>query len=78
VFQIELPGMKVMKRLINFVDDQHYTIAQKTKIILHHFINNASKKLEGKGRGKVVVRSRLHCVRYKMEFDRQMKELGLL
>ena len=25
----------------------------------------------------VVVRSRLHCVRYKMEFDRQMKELGL-
>lgn len=73
----ELPKMKVMKRLINFVDDQHYTISQKVKIILHHFINHTSKKIEGKGRGMVVVRSRLHCVRYKMEFDRQMKELGL-
>jgi len=73
----ELPKMKVMKRLLNFVDDQHYTISQKVKIILHHFINNTSKKLEGKGRGMVVVRSRLHCVRYKLEFDTQMKELGL-
>lgn len=73
----ELPKMKVMKRLINFVDDQHYTISQKVRIILHHFINNTSKKLEGRGRGMVVVRSRLHCVRYKIEFDKQMKELGL-
>ena len=73
----ELPKMKVMKRLINFVDDQSYTITRKVKIILDHFIHHTSKKLEGKGRGMVVVRSRLHCVRYKMEFDKQMKELGL-
>ncbi len=73
----ELPKMKVMKRLINFVDDQSHTITQKVKIILDHFINHTSKKIEGKGRGMVVVRSRLHCVRYKMEFDKQMKELGL-
>ena len=25
----------------------------------------------------VVTRSRLHCVKYKLEFDKQMKELGL-
>ena len=73
----ELPKMKVMKRLINFVDDQSYTITHKVKIILDHFINQTSKKLEGRGRGMVVVRSRLHCVRYKMEFDKQMKENGL-
>lgn len=73
----ELPRMKVMRRLINFVDDQNYTITRKVKIILDHFINHTSKKLEGRGRGMVVVRSRLHCVKYKMEFDRQMKELGL-
>ena len=73
----ELPKMKVMKRLINFVDDQSHTITQKVKIILDHFINHTSKKLEGRGRGMVVVRSRLHCVRYKMEFDKQMKENGL-
>jgi type I restriction enzyme, R subunit len=73
----ELPKNKVMKRLVNFVDDQHYTISQKVRIILDHFTNNTSKRLEGKARGMVVVRSRLHCVRYKIEFDKQMKELGL-
>ena len=73
----ELPRMKVMKRLINFVDDQDYTITRKVKIILDHFMNSTSKKLEGRGRGMVVVRSRLHCVKYKMEFDKQMKDQGL-
>ena len=73
----ELPKNKVMRRLVNFVDDQEYTITQKVKIILHHYINSTSKKIEGKGRAMVVVRSRLHCVKYKMEFDKQMKELGL-
>ena len=73
----ELPRLKVMRRLINFVDDQHHTITQKIKIILDQFINHTSKKLGGKARGMVVVRSRLHCVRYKIEMDKQMNELGL-
>jgi type I restriction enzyme R subunit len=73
----ELPKMKVMKQLINFVDDKDFTITNKVKTILHHFINNTSRKLEGRSRGMVVVRSRLHCVRYKLEFDKQMRELGL-
>jgi len=73
----ELPKLKVMRRLINFVDDQSYTITQKVRIILEQFINHTSKKLEGRGRGMVVVRSRLHCVRYKMEMDKQMRDLGL-
>ncbi len=73
----ELPRMKVMRRLINFVDDRDYTITRKVKIILDQFVNATSKKLEGRGRGMVVVRSRLHCVKYKMEFDKQIKDLGL-
>lgn len=73
----ELPKSKVMRRLVNFVDDQSYTIERKVSIILDHFINHTSKKLSGRGRGMVVVRSRLHCVRYKMEMDRQMEKLGL-
>lgn len=73
----ELPKSKVMRRLVNFVDDQEYTIKQKVKVILDHFINHTSKKIEGKGRGMVVVRSRLHCVRFKHEMDKQMKELRL-
>ena len=33
--------------------------------------------MSGKSRGMVVTRSRLHCVKFKLELDKQMKELGL-
>jgi len=59
------------------VDIQPHTIREKTKIILEHFVNHTSKTIEGKGRGMLVTRSRLHCVKYKLEFDRQIREMGL-
>ena len=73
----ELPESRVKKMLVNWVDIQPHTITEKTKIILEHFINHSSKKISGKGRGMVVTRSRLHCVKYKLEFDKQMKEFNL-
>lgn len=72
-----LPKKKVMRRLVNFVDDQDFTITRKVKIILDHFLNNTSTKINGKARAMVVVRSRLHCVRYKLEMDKQLKEFNL-
>jgi type I restriction enzyme R subunit len=72
-----LPLNSAMKRLVNFVDDESHTIRQKVKIILDHFVNQTSKKLEGRARAMVVVRSRLHCVRYKLEMDAAMKALNL-
>ena len=73
----ELPSSRVKKMLVSWVDIQPHTITEKSKIILEHFINNTSKKMSGKSRGMVVVRSRLHCVKFKLELDKQMKELGL-
>ena len=73
----ELPESRVKKMLVKWVDIQPHTITEKTKIILEHFINHTSKKISGKGRGMVVTRSRLHCVKYKLEFDKQMKEMNL-
>ena len=73
----ELPRSRVMKMLVSWVDLHPHTIREKTSIILEHFMNRTSKKLEGRSRGMVVTRSRLHCVKYKLEFDKQMKELGL-
>ena len=35
------------------------------------------KKIEGKGKAILVTRSRLHCVKFKQEFDKQIKLLGL-
>ena len=56
----ELPRSRVMKMLVSWVDLHPHTITEKTSIMLEHFMNRTSKKLEGRSRGMVVTRSRLH------------------
>ena len=73
----ELPRNKVMEELVKYVDGHTITIRHKITIILDHFIKHTSKKIQGKGRGMVVVRSRKHCVLYYQEMKKQMKEMGL-
>lgn len=73
----ELPKNKVMEELVKYVDGHSITIKHKVKIILDHFVKHTSKKIQGKGRGMVVVRSRKHCVQYFHEMRNQMEEMGL-
>lgn len=73
----KLPKSKVMMELVKYVDGHDITIRNKVKIILDHFVKHTSKKIQGKGRGMVVVRSRKHCVQFYHEMKRQMEEMGL-
>lgn len=73
----ELPEGKVKRELVNFVDSHSETIRQKVSIILEHFTNITSKKINGRGRGMVVVRSRKHCVLFHQEMKKQMREMNL-
>jgi type I restriction enzyme, R subunit len=73
----ELPQSRVKSMLMNWVDLHPHTIREKTKIILEHFTEHTSNKVSGRSRAMLVTRSRLHCVKYKLEFDKQMKEMGL-
>ena len=66
---------KTRRTLLNYVDLHPHSIRQKTEIMLDHFKQQTSKTITGKGRAMLVTPSRLHCVRYKLEFDRQMKGL---
>ena len=68
---------RTLRALTNYVDLQHHSIETKTRIILEHFTARTAKTIEGKGRAMLVTPSRLHCVRYKLEFDRQMQEMRL-
>ncbi len=68
---------RTLRTLTNYVDLQHHSIETKTRIILEHFTDRTAKTIEGQGRAMLVTPSRLHCVRYKQEFDRQMPEMGL-
>ncbi|WP_228850801.1 type I restriction endonuclease subunit R [Aegicerativicinus sediminis] len=73
----ELPEGRAMKLLVDYVDSHDEVIKQKVSIILNHFTAVTSKKINGRGRGLVVVRSRKHCVMFFQEMVRQMKERGL-
>ena len=70
----ELPSRTVKKQLIKWVDLHPHSISEKTQIILDHLHEHTSKKINNLGKGMLVTQSRLHCVRYKLEFDRQLKE----
>ena len=73
----EYEKARTLRALTNYVDLQPHSIEAKTRIILEHFIERTEKTIAGKGRAMLVTPSRLHCIRYKQAFDRQMKEMGL-
>ena len=73
----EYEKARTLRALTNYVDLQHHSIEIKTRIMLEHFTARTAKTIEGKGRAMLVTPSRLHCVRYKLAFDKQMKEMGL-
>ncbi|RKU16585.1 restriction endonuclease subunit R [Candidatus Poribacteria bacterium] len=73
----EYEKARTLRELTNYVDLQHHSIETKARIMLEHFTAHTAKTIGGKGRAMLVTPSRLHCVKYKQEFDRQMKEMGL-
>ncbi len=68
---------RTLTMLTNYVDLQPHSIDTKTRIILEHFVEHTATTIEGKGRAMLITPSRLHCVRYKLEFDQLMRELNL-
>jgi len=73
----KLPEGKALRELMSFVDKSPIVIQQKATIILNHFVKVASKKINGQGRGMIVLSSRMHCVLFFLELKKQMKERNL-
>ena len=67
---------KAAKALARFMSLHPHNIAQKTEVMLEHFHTFTRHKIAGRAKAMVVTGSRLHAVRYKLEFDRQIKEKG--
>lgn len=53
-----------------------HNISQKTAVMLEHFRNVTRHKIGGRAKAMVVTPSRLHAVRYLLEFKRQIEEKG--
>ncbi len=54
-----------------------HNIAQKTSVMLEHFMAVTRHRIGGKAKAMVVTPSRLHAVRYVKEFKRQIKDKGV-
>ena len=72
----EYEKRKAVAVLKRYVELHEHAIKKKTEIMLEHFNKNVKGAVRGKAKAMVVTRSRLHAVRYKLEFDRQLKEQG--
>ncbi len=51
-------------------------VAQKVELIIEHFRSTVSQLLNGQAKAMVVTGSRASAVKYKLEFDRYVKEKG--
>ncbi|MEK5068593.1 type I restriction endonuclease subunit R [Sporosarcina sp. FSL K6-1508] len=72
----EVSQKQATKKLAQYVSLHPHSIAQKTEIIIEHYRNFTSKKIDGRAKAMVVTSSRLHAVRYKIAFDKYIDEMG--
>jgi type I restriction enzyme R subunit len=72
----EVEKKQAAKALARYMSLHPYNLAQKTEVMLEHFRTHTRHKIGGRAKAMVVTGSRLHAVRYKQEFDRQLAEKG--
>ncbi|MBF0537204.1 MAG: type I restriction endonuclease subunit R [Nitrospirae bacterium] len=73
----EYEKKKAVQLLTSYVDLQPHALEKKTALMLDHFLQHTVDAIQRRGRAMVVTRSRLHAVRYYLEFKRQMEDRGL-
>lgn len=72
----EVDCKKARTRLSKWVRLHPHNIGQKVAIIVEHFRSNVMNLLAGQAKAMVVTSSRLEAVRYKLAFDKYVKEQG--
>ena len=68
---------KAARILARFLTLHPYNIAQKTEVMIEHFRASVQHKIGGRAKAMLVTDSRLHAVRYKLSFDKYIKEKGI-
>ena len=64
------------RAIARFLSLHPHNLAQKTEVIIEHYRQIVSKKLQGQAKAMVVTSSRLHALRYKEEFDEYIQSKG--
>jgi type I restriction enzyme R subunit len=72
----EVDSKKAKVKLNQWVRLHDYNISQKVQVIVEHFKDNVMGLLGGQAKAMVVTSSRKEAVRYKLSFDKYIKEHG--
>jgi type I restriction enzyme R subunit len=72
----EVPKKSAVRAMTKFMSLHPHNIGQKVELITEHFRNYTRHKIGGRAKAMVVTGSRLHAVRYKLEFDSYIKDKG--
>jgi type I restriction enzyme R subunit len=72
----EVESKKAKVKLNQWVRLHDYNIAQKVQVVVEHFRDNVMGLLGGHAKAMVVTSSRKEAVRYKLGFDKYIKEQG--
>ena len=73
----ELESTMASRAITKFKNLHPYSISQKTRIMLEHFMDVTQEKIGGKAKAMLVSSSRLSAVKYFYEFKKQIKEKKL-
>jgi len=71
-----IPKKKGAKALAKFKELHPHNIEQKTEVMVEHFREHVRYQLGGRSKAMVVTASRIQAVRYKLAFERYIKEQG--
>ncbi|WP_305863080.1 type I restriction endonuclease subunit R [Helicobacter cholecystus] len=73
----ELESTTASRAITKFKNLHPYSISQKTRIMLEHFMDITQEKIGGKAKAMLVSSSRLSAVKYFYEFKKQINEKKL-
>jgi type I restriction enzyme R subunit len=72
----EFDKKKAQRLMIGYVERHEHAIDKKTAIMVEHFAEKIAALINGKAKAMIVTKSRMHAVRYKLAFDKYLKEKG--
>jgi type I restriction enzyme R subunit len=73
----EYETSRAVRALTSYVDLTDHAVEEKARIALDLFLNTTARHLKGRGRAMFATRSRLHAVRYFLQFRKLMQARGL-
>lgn len=71
-----VPRREAARTLARYMQHHPHNVASKVEVMVEHFRTHTRHKIGGRAKAMVVTDSRLSAVRYKLEFDRYLKEKG--